>query len=75
MKDTAGILTDHTTWFASYAPYETLTEKPRYVVVVMVEGGASGGVTCAPIAKEIYKAILYQESHQKPKAPAIAQTP
>ena len=32
---------DQTTWFASYAPYD----KPRYVVVVMVESGASGGAT------------------------------
>ena len=41
------------TWFASYAPYQ----KPRYAVVVMAENGASGGKTCAPIAKEIFEAI------------------
>jgi penicillin-binding protein 2 len=44
---------DHTTWFISFAPYES----PRYVVVVMVESGGSGGGTCAPIAKEIYQAL------------------
>ena len=32
--------TGHTVWFASFAPFE----KPRYAVVVMVEGGLSGGV-------------------------------
>ena len=44
---------DKITWFASYAPYE----KPRYAVVVMAENGASGGKTCAPIAKEIFEAL------------------
>ena len=43
----------NTTWFASYAPYES----PRYAVVVMVEDGQSGGATCVPIAKEIYIAL------------------
>ena len=41
------------TWFASFAPHEN----PRYVVLVMVEDGSSGGGTCAPIAKKIYEAI------------------
>jgi penicillin-binding protein 2 len=40
----------NTTWFASFAPYES----PRYAVVVMVEDGAGGGATCAPIAKDVY---------------------
>lgn len=40
----------NTTWFASFAPYES----PRYAVVVMVEDGAGGGTTCAPIAKDVY---------------------
>jgi penicillin-binding protein 2 len=48
---------DHTTWFASFAPYEN----PRYAVVVMVEHGGSGGTTCAPIAHDIYEAILKSE--------------
>jgi cell division protein FtsI/penicillin-binding protein 2 len=53
-----------TTWFASFAPYE----QPRYCVVVMVENGTFGGTTCAPIAHDIYEAILKSE-----KTPALAQ--
>jgi penicillin-binding protein 2 len=56
---------DRTTWFASFAPYEN----PRYAVVVMVESGTFGGPTCAPIAHDIYEAILKAE---KPDAPALA---
>jgi penicillin-binding protein 2 len=44
-------------WFASYAPYED----PRYAVVVMVEYGASGGRTTAPVAGKIYRALQYRE--------------
>ena len=53
-----------TTWVLSFAPYEN----PRYAVVVMIEtkGGGSGGATCAPLAREIYEAILKTE---QPKAP------
>jgi penicillin-binding protein 2 len=54
---------DHTTWFASFAPYE----HPRYAVVVMVQGGSSGGGTCAPIAHDIYEAILKNEKSEAPK--------
>jgi penicillin-binding protein 2 len=47
------------TWFVSFAPFEN----PRYVVVVLAEsGGASGGRTCAPVARSIYKAILDLEA-------------
>jgi penicillin-binding protein 2 len=49
---------DRTTWFASFAPYE----HPRYAVVVMVESGTYGGPTCAPIAHDIYEAILKSET-------------
>jgi penicillin-binding protein 2 len=48
----------HTTWFASFAPLRD----PHYVVVVMVEDGASGSLTCAPVAKPIYQAIQKLES-------------
>jgi len=48
---------DRTTWFASFAPYEN----PRYAVVVMVESGTYGGPTCAPIAHDIYEAIVKSE--------------
>jgi penicillin-binding protein 2 len=44
---------DWITWFVSFAPYDN----PKYAVVVMVESGSSGGGTCAPKAKEVYKAI------------------
>lgn len=57
-KDQHGKLTDHITWFISYAPYES----PRYAVVVMVESGGSGGGTCAPVAREIYSAIQQLEA-------------
>lgn len=49
---------DWTTWFASYAPFEN----PRYVVVVMVESGRAGGLTCAPVAQKIYHAIQQHEN-------------
>jgi len=45
---------DKVAWFVSYGPFQD----PRYVVVVMIESGASGGNTCAPIAKKIYQALL-----------------
>ncbi len=48
----------NTTWFASFAPYES----PRYAVVVMVEDGVGGGATCAPIAKDVYIALKAYES-------------
>ncbi len=53
VSDPSGRIVDHTTWFTSFAPYEN----PRYVVLVMVESGISGGGTCAPIAKEVYLAL------------------
>jgi penicillin-binding protein 2 len=45
------------TWFDSYGPFES----PRYAVVVMVEDGASGGTTCAPMAERIYEALLKRD--------------
>jgi penicillin-binding protein 2 len=60
---------DGTTWFASFAPYENA----RYVVLVMVESGSSGGKSCAPIAGKIYETIRDLERSQKPaKAPLVA---
>ncbi len=59
---------NHITWFISFAPYD----RPRYAVVVMVESGSSGGLTCAPIAAKIYEALLQSE---RPKPPQnLAQT-
>ena len=53
---------DHIAWFVSFGP----GDQPRYVVVVMVESGGSGGGTCAPIACRIYQAI---QKRIKPAAP------
>ncbi len=53
VKNIHGITTDHTTWFASFAPYE----HPKYAVIVMVQSGRSGGATCAPVARQVYTAI------------------
>jgi penicillin-binding protein 2 len=54
IQDAHNNKTGQTTWFASFAPYEN----PRWSVVVMIEEGASGGETCAPVAKPIYTALL-----------------
>jgi penicillin-binding protein 2 len=57
-----GEIIGHTTWFASCAPFEN----PRWVVVVMVEEGASGGGTCAPVAAKVYRAIQKLETETRP---------
>jgi len=69
VKDRYGKLEDDTTWFISFAPYES----PRYAVVVMVESGGSGGGTCAPVAREIYTAIQGIEAAAASKT--LARTP
>jgi penicillin-binding protein 2 len=51
------------TWFVSFAPYQ----KPRYVVVAMVEGGRSGGKTCVPVVRKVYEAILRREQQREKK--------
>jgi penicillin-binding protein 2 len=68
-KDQHGVLEEHITWFASFAPYD----QPRYTVVVMVESGASGGRTCAPVAGKIYQAILERERAAAGKPPTMAR--
>ncbi|MEO8426809.1 MAG: penicillin-binding protein 2 [Verrucomicrobiota bacterium] len=60
-----GKLVDKITWFVSFAPYESA----RYVVVVMVQSGASGGGTCAPIAQQIYRAIKEREAQRNNTKP------
>ncbi len=52
------IVSDQRTWFLSFAPFE----KPRYAICVLVEGGTSGGGTCAPIAQNIYSRIFSMEN-------------
>ena len=69
VQDVNNKKTGLTTWFASFAPYE----KPHYAVVVMVENGFSGGVTCAPIARKIYSAILEVGRQDASKAQPLAR--
>jgi penicillin-binding protein 2 len=57
---------DKIVWFTSFAPYD----KPQYVIVVMVESGASGGLTCAPVAGQIYRAI--RQRSQIPAGQTVA---
>jgi len=65
-----GRVVDKTTWFASFAP----VDRPKWAVVVMVESGASGGKTCAPIARLIYEALLKHERDGGQKNAVLAQT-
>jgi len=61
-----------TTWFASFAPYDN----PRYAVIVMVEievNAGSGGKTCAPIARDIYQALLERERGGTNRVERVAQ--
>jgi penicillin-binding protein 2 len=69
VQDVRNRLVDHTTWFISFAPYK----EPRYAVVVMVEGGSSGGGDCAPIARKIYEAIQQHEKTAALKNSGIAK--
>ncbi|MEO0452669.1 MAG: penicillin-binding protein 2 [Verrucomicrobiota bacterium] len=48
---------DNRAWFTGYGPYEN----PRYAVAIVVEGGAGGGTTCGPIAKQIFEKIAEME--------------
>ncbi len=62
-------LKEYITWFLSFAPFEA----PRYAVVVVIEGGSSGGGTCAPVAHDIYEAIVKREQAAPAKPqPAVA---
>jgi penicillin-binding protein 2 len=58
IEDVRGNVTNHITWFISFAP----KEKPKYAVVVMVDKGISGGETCAPVAHDIYVGIREREA-------------
>jgi cell division protein FtsI/penicillin-binding protein 2 len=68
VQDVHNTKTGLTTWFASFAPYE----QPRYAVVVMVENGFSGGLTCAPVAKSIYEAIKERERSNAARTQTLA---
>ena len=69
VKNAAGASVTDITWFISFAPYE----EPRYAVVAMVEGGKSGGRTCAPIVQKIYTAIQERERSGSGKAATLAK--
>jgi penicillin-binding protein 2 len=69
VKNAQGATVNDITWFISFAPYEN----PRYAVVAMVEGGSSGGHTCAPIVHDIYVAIRSRDQHGAVKPIALAQ--
>jgi penicillin-binding protein 2 len=68
-EDGHGKIVSHQTWFISFAPYEN----PRYAVVVLVDGGTSGGGDCAPIAARIYEAIRDREKMGTPKATTLTR--
>ena len=59
------------TWFASFAPFEA----PRYVIIVMVESGASGGGTCAPVARQIYEFLRDRDRAPSPELAFTPETP
>jgi len=62
VQDSANRLIGYNYWFASFAPYEN----PHYAVIVMVQVPGPlvgfGGSICAPIAHDIYEAIVKKET-------------
>lgn len=72
VQNGANQLIGYNFWFASFAPYEN----PRYAVVVMVqsEGKGSGGAVCAPIAHDIYEAIVARDHPAVPTVIASGMT-
>jgi hypothetical protein len=54
---------DTRTWFTGFAPLKD----PHYVVIVIVEGGVSGGSTCAPLASEILFKLFEMEKGVMPQ--------
>ena len=52
--DNDGVVHDSTAWFVGVAPINN----PRWVVVVMVDEGGSGGAIAAPAARAIFQHLL-----------------
>jgi len=69
VKNAQGVTVTDIAWFISFAPYEN----SHYAVVAMVEGGSSGGHTCAPIVHDIYVALLNRDQRSTAKPIALAQ--
>jgi penicillin-binding protein 2 len=72
VQDSANHLTGYNYWFASFAPYQN----PAYAVVVMVQIpgplAGFGGSLCAPVAHDIYEAIM-KKQNPGPKTLALAR--
>ncbi len=64
-------LRSHVAWTASFAPYES----PRYVVIVAVQRGGSGGGVAGPLVKMIYNGLFAAEEGKtlplKPMIPYV----
>lgn len=56
---------DNRTWFTGFTPIDG----PRYAIVVMVEGGVSGGGTCAPLVHDILAGIYEMEAAEARNEP------
>jgi len=69
IQDVHNVKIGQTTWFASFAPYES----PRWAVVVMIEDGKSGGDTCSPVAGPVYAALLKRDQRAVGKKETLAK--
>jgi len=63
-------------WFCCFAPYD----HPRYVIAVMVQGGAHGGSVAGPVAAHILEQCIAMDEGKlkvelKPLAPAHSSHP
>ena len=58
---------DNHTWFVSFAPYAD----PKYAIVILAQGGKSGGGVAAPIAAKIYDEIFQMESGTLPEIASL----
>jgi penicillin-binding protein 2 len=69
IQDVHNVKVGQTTWFASFAPYES----PRWAVIVMIENGKSGGDTCSPVAGPVYAALLKRDQRAASKKETLAK--
>ena len=66
-----GVVIDKKTWFVSFGRYPG-EDQPRYVVVVLVESGGSGGKTSAPVAGAIYRRLYERDKPSLQVANALS---